>query len=299
MLKKIFLYSIYIIGIIIFFLYYLFPSDIIKKYIISKAKEANPNIIIRIDQVKPSFPPGLKFYKVEFLQEENPLADIENLKVMPNLMTLFKSEIRFTFKGESCKGTIKGKGSVVKSDNPDSVQGLMIDTDLSGIQIKDIKGIKTSDYKVSGILNGNILYNSKDPAETVVSKLSISDCNLNLAPLSKKMGLLAPLFNVGNFTFKNVDANITLNKSRTLQIKEFTVKGTQINGNLSGSVMLKTPSEKSMLNLTGDIKPHPSFIATLGNMGALINKANPGRGNDGGIPFKITGTIENPGFSLK
>lgn len=58
MLKKIFLYSIYIAGITIFFLYYLFPSDIIKKYIISKAKEANPNISIKIDQVKPSFPPG-------------------------------------------------------------------------------------------------------------------------------------------------------------------------------------------------------------------------------------------------
>jgi len=26
---------------------------------------------------------------------------------------------------------------------------------------------------------------------------------------------------------------------------------------------------------------------------------NPGQGGDGGIPFKITGTVENPGFSLK
>lgn len=241
----------------------------------------------------------MKFYKVEFLQEENPLADIESLKVMPNLLTLFKPEIRFTFKGESCKGTINGKGSVVKTDNQDSVQGLMIDTDLSGIQIKEIKGIKISDYKVSGILDGNILYKGNDPAERAVSRLSISDCNIDLAPLSKKMGLLAPMFNVGNFTFKNVNANITVSKDKTLQIKEFTVKGTQINGNLSGSVILKTPSEKSLLNLTGDIKPHPSFIAGLGTMGALLKKVNQGQGGESGIPFKVTGTIENPGFSMK
>ena len=50
--------SIYIIVITALFIYYLFPSDAVKKYIAFNLNRANPELNITIDNIKPVFPSG-------------------------------------------------------------------------------------------------------------------------------------------------------------------------------------------------------------------------------------------------
>ncbi len=58
--KKSLLYAAYIIGITGFFLYYLFPSDMLKKYLEYRLSQGNPDISVTIDRVSPTAATGHK-----------------------------------------------------------------------------------------------------------------------------------------------------------------------------------------------------------------------------------------------
>ena len=92
------LYSIYILVATVFFIYYLFPSDKVKNYIASGFNGLNSNVNISIDHVRPAFPPGLKLYKVNFYHMDNTLLETEQIKVVPNLLSLFRSKGIFFLK---------------------------------------------------------------------------------------------------------------------------------------------------------------------------------------------------------
>jgi hypothetical protein len=60
-------------------------------------------------------------------------------------------------------------------------------------------------------------------------------------------------------------------------------------------INLRNPSENSILNLSGTLRPHPSLIAKMGSMASLLFQKKQGSE----FPFKNTGTIGNPKFSLR
>jgi type II secretion system protein N len=98
------LYSIYVLAVVVFFIYYLFPSDKIKNYVTSGVNRFNPNINISIDHIRPAFPPGLKLYKVNFYNMDSTLLETDQIKVVPNFLSLFRSKIIFFFKGKAYSG---------------------------------------------------------------------------------------------------------------------------------------------------------------------------------------------------
>ena len=85
---------------------------------------------------------------------------------------------------------------------------------------------------------------------------------------------------------------------RRIRISRLSVKGQEVNGNATGTIVLREPFDASALNISGQILPHPSFIRDLAGMipaGMISEKTISG----GGIPFRISGTLANPAFSLK
>ncbi|MCJ7830322.1 MAG: hypothetical protein MUP74_02945, partial [Desulfobacterales bacterium] len=54
------LYGLYIIAAGCFFLYYLFPSEALSRFIASELKHVNPELGITIDKIYPVLPPGLR-----------------------------------------------------------------------------------------------------------------------------------------------------------------------------------------------------------------------------------------------
>ncbi len=283
-MKKWLLYSLYIVSVTAFFIYYLFPSEQIKKYVIFKFANANPGFGLKIDRIKPAFPPGLKFYTVSIFQNDKLMFEAEDIKVMPAILSFFGSETVFSFKSRTCQGIISGKAALPKlaGDKKPNSKSVNIAADLSGIQIKDIKAIQNAPYykSLSGTADGTV---TSDTLSGISAKLALKDC---------VVGLSTPLFSLGNLTFKTVDADMTMDSNKKIQIKQLDVKGTQASGTVSGSVEMKSPPGKSMLNLTGTIKPHPELIAALGPA-ALIFKTGTG---EKGLPFKIGGTLESPSF---
>jgi len=277
-------YFLFILAVTAFFIYYLFPTDKIKDYITFHLNKTYPGIHITVDYVKPAFPPGLKLYNVNFFHAPNPLFTVDQIKIAPGLLSLFRSKVIFFFKGRPYTGVLEGKGEFTKH-RPE----VMIDGKLSGIQIKEISAIKDfTGRNISGVLDGNFTYrNQKESGDHLKAELVISDGQLELA---------TPLLQMESIPFKKIATDLVM-KNMNLQIKKCIMNGDQMDGRISGSVSLKNTPGQSYLKLSGRIKPHPLFIETLGNdlPANLLPKEIFGKN---GFRIRIYGTLDNPRLFL-
>ncbi len=282
--RKWLLYFLFIIGVTAFFIYYLFPSDKIKNYITVQVNKTYPDITIAVDHVSPAFPPGLRLYNVNFYHTHDPLFRMEQIKIAPGLLSLFRSKINFFFKGSAYTGMLEGRGEFIKN-TPE----VMIDGKLSGIRIKEISAIKdVIGRTISGVLDGDFTYrNKKESGNNLKAELIISNGQLELE---------TPLLQLESLAFKKITAELAL-KNMNLNIKKCILNGEQMDGSISGSVILKNTPGQSYLKLSGTIKPHPLFLEKLGSdlPENLLPKKIFGKN---GVHIRIYGTMDNPRLFL-
>ncbi len=212
----------YIIVVTALFIYYLFPSDAVKRYIAFNLNHANPELSITIGNIKPVFPPGLRLYNVSLYHLNQLLLEAKQIKITPGLLSLF--------------------------------------------------GAKTT--------------NSSESTGTLIADINISDC---------KVELLLPVFNLKSVAFTDIKTKAVITNKK-IQINECIINGNQADGRISGSVNLKNPLGQSVLNLTGNIKPHHLLVENLQNIFPLKSLLKSGEGS---LPVRLYGTIDQPCFSLK
>ncbi|MGB5746529.1 MAG: type II secretion system protein GspN, partial [Desulfobacterales bacterium] len=110
--KKTLLYTAYIIGLTVFFLYFLFPSDAVKDYVAYKISQGNPDISVTIDRVNPVLPPGIKLHAVGIAHGNKALIDLDSVKITPGLLSFFSSTKTARFKGRVKAGTVQGRAEI-------------------------------------------------------------------------------------------------------------------------------------------------------------------------------------------
>jgi type II secretion system protein N len=280
------LYSIYVLVAIVFFIYYLFPSDKIKNYVTSGFNKLNRNINISIDHVSPAFPLGLKLYKVNFYHMDNTLLEAEQIKIVPNLLSLFRSKVIFFFKAKAYMGILEGKGEFIKN-RPD--QHVVIDGKFSKINIKEIPAVKQFiGRNLTGILEGNFTYhNDEKLGGTSEVRCVISDGEIEL---------LKPVFKLENISFSKIEAEMTIGNQR-LKVKRCIINAIPMDGNVSGLINLREPFEQSDLRLLGVIKPNQEFLAELGK-GLPTNLLPKEIFSKRVVRIRIYGTLDEPRFFL-
>lgn len=285
-IRKGFLYAAYILVATIFFAYYLFPADAVKKYIIFNIDRASPDINVTIDQINPVFPPGLKLQTIRFDHISGLFLRAEQIKIFPKILSFFGPKTTFLFKGSAYKGSSEGRIDITKKE---SARQVTINAKLSGMQLKDISAIKTlTGREIKGLLEGSITLSNKKSGGTGNARFVVSDGSVEL---------LMPILNLDTIAFSTLASNLSLD-DRQFKIKQCTVKGDQIDARLSGSVILKNPLGKSIVNLTGTLKLHKALLVKLRK--DLPEKFIPKKAfSKYGFSFRIRGTLDNPGFSLK
>jgi len=292
--KKRLLYFIYIIVVIVLFIYYLFPSDAVKKYVAVEFNKLHPDFNISINSIKPVFPPGLRLYNVKIYNVNNLLFEAEQITITPVLLSLLSAKPAFAFKGKAYDGFLEGNGTLIKktgTKNPNikDMNGRKIEvkTKLYGINIKNISAIqRLVEREITGILDGLFSFNSSESTGTLMADINISDCEIEL---------LLPLFNLNSIAFTDIKTKAVINNKK-IQINECIIKGKQADGRIYGSVNLKNPFGQSVLNLTGNIKPHRLLIENLQNIFPVKSLMKTGEDS---LPVRLYGTIGQPGFSLK
>jgi len=81
-------------------------------------------------------------------------------------------------------------------------------------------------------------------------------------------------------------------------LKRLDIESREVSGTATGSLTLSSPIEKSQVNITGEVTPHPGIIKQLGNQ-FPVELISGMKTKTGGIPFRISGTLEQPNFLLK
>lgn len=284
--KNVLLYSVYIIFVTAFFIYYLFPSDKMKDYIILNLNNTNPDINISLDRVKLAFPLGLRLQQVNLYHQKDFLLNAEQIKIVPEFLSLFRSKPIFIFKGRTYDGVLEGKGEFTENFSTGSV---VINAKISSLQIKKVDTIQQlTGLKISGLLNGDLTYNGGGKHKgNLRAKLDISDCTIEL---------LNPFFNLDSIVFNNINADFTV-KNRKLQFKHCVFTGNQMNGSLAGSVTLNSPLGKSTIKLIGSVKLHQLFLTKLGE-DFPVDQLPKNIFGKTGFPVKFFGTLDKPEFSF-
>ncbi|MFW5640416.1 MAG: type II secretion system protein GspN [Thermodesulfobacteriota bacterium] len=288
--KKGVFYALYTIIVLTAFLYLLFPSEEIKKYLAFKVSTARPGYALNIDQVRPAFPPGLRLASADLLEGENPVLTIDEIRISPRLLSLLGSEPTVDFTGRLYSGIFRGNGSLLEgnseTEGPDRIR---VDADLTDIHLEEIDPLRNmSTHSVSGNLTGKIRYLGNPVSSAAEADLNVADCTIEFG---------TPLFNLAQISFAAIDAKLTLQDMKQLEVKECVAKGSQLGGDVSGAVTLRDPPENSTLNLSGTVKPHTSLVAKLGEgVVSLLFRKNRG---ETAFPFRITGTLAQPQFALQ
>ena len=274
----------YIICAALFFFYALFPSDTVKEYLADQIRQTHPNLTVKISRVKPVFPPGLKLYEINLNHLGRTIADLENLKISPDILSLFTDTTHLSFKGLGYGGTLKGAVDIIKKS---ANREVMIDADLDGIQVDQLEALSAlTTHKISGNLDGTLEFKSDVPHQALSGDLTLTDGQIEFSP---------PILNQNVITFSTIEAELVLN-ARSLNINRFQLEGNQMDADVAGSIKFSGRSARKILDLSGTVKPHEALLAKLGkNVPQLLEGSKLG---NQGFPFKIKGPMDSPQYSF-
>ncbi|MDP4856824.1 MAG: type II secretion system protein GspN, partial [Desulfobacterales bacterium] len=96
--KKWFLYSIYAVALATFFVYYLFPTERLKTFIVMQVSRINPALRVTVAKAGLMLPPGVRLERVQVDHDNDPLMFADDLAILPHLTTLLSDRKRYSFR---------------------------------------------------------------------------------------------------------------------------------------------------------------------------------------------------------
>ena len=283
-IKSRILWAIYIICAALFFFYYLFPSDAVKEYLTAQIHQASRDLTVKISRVRPAFPPGLKLYNVRVYHLGRAIAGLDDLKISPNIFSLFLATTHLRFEGNGYGGILRGRADITKES---AGREMMIDAYLTGIQVNQVEALNAvMTHKISGNLEGVLTFKSNAPGQMLTADLILMDGQIDFSP---------PVLNQNALTFDTIEAELELN-GHALMINRCQLEGNQLEADIAGSIKFDGRSARKILNLSGTVRPDETLIARLGqNIQELVASSNL---KNQGFPFKIKGPMDSPQYSF-
>lgn len=283
--KRWILYAFFVLGSVLFFLYYLFPAENVKGYIEHRLNREYPDFTLDIGRLKPALPLAVSLSDVSLFYLQSPFLTIDRVSVAPRLKSVLRPGLFFSYQGILSAGDLDGKMKVHQTTGRRS---LSLDANLDGVELENVATAEALLHlKLSGLLDGKIKYKQSASQKSATALLTVSEGSITLAE---------PLFDIEGISFENVKAVVT-SKNRQLTIKNFTLSGPQLNGTMTGSIMIQNPLGRSRLDLKVRVKPHEVFLVELREKLPPI-LFSPSHSKRGGYAFTIGGTFEQPDVSL-
>ena len=282
--KTRFAWAVYIIGAALVFLYVLFPSDLAKRYLANMIHQMHPDLKMEIGRLKLAFPPAIRLYDVNVYHSGRTIADLENVKLSPQLLSLFLATTHISFKGNGYGGNFTGDVDIIKKTDD---RQIVIDADLAGIQVNQLEALQAfTTHRLSGILDGTVTLTTRSPQQALTGDLILTDGKIELSP---------PLLAQRELTFDSIEAQLIFN-GHSLTIEHCELIGNQLDGKVVGSIRLGNHSSGRILDLTGIVRPHAELLARLGRqVPKLLENENL---QTQGVPFKIEGPMASPTYSF-
>jgi type II secretion system protein N len=277
-------WTIYIVCAALFFFYALFPSDTVKEYLADRVRQSHPGLTIKMDRVRPVFPPGLKLYEVSLYRLGQRIAEFEDLKITPDILSLFSDTTHLSFDGEGYGGILQG-GIDIASHS--SQRDVAVSADLTGVQIDRVEVLKSlTTHRISGNLNATLTFQASAPGEALTGNLTLAKGQIEFS---------APIMKQNAINFDTINAELVFD-GKSLTIKRCRLDGNLLDADISGSIKFSGRSARKILDLSGNLKPHEALLVKLGqNVSELIGSRDL---QNQGIAFKINGPLDAPNYSF-
>ncbi|OQY00804.1 MAG: type II secretion system protein GspN [Desulfobacteraceae bacterium 4572_130] len=287
-LKTFFLYFIYLIGVFIFFIYILFPQQKAGEILSSKINnEIFPDLKVNIEKVKPVLFFSVKIKNSEIILDNNSVINLDSITLSPSIISLFKKEKKIKFKIHAYKGTLKG---VISAPYKNILSNLFLELDLDSFNFKNIKyKTKIGDINLGFIANAECKHQISS-----INDYGIGNGNINISECIAKINsdnFFIKQIEKEQFNFKKINIQYKIKKKR-LELLKCSADSDKMKINVKGELLLKKSFKKSIINLKGELQIAPSFLSEFTNLSPvrILFKNSKLQG----IPFNITGTIENP-----
>ena len=278
--KTAILYTLYTLLLVLFFVWYLFPSEYFADYLERRITAYGKGVSVEIKSVKPVFPTGVKLTGLEVTTILVSAVPIDYINVSVGVFSLIKFDPVIYFSAGLFGGTIKGALKIPKRDinnfSVDEISVEGIDTALCTRLFESyIPG-----YTITGIIDA-------DGSYAVTGRQGQGNINVLIKQLIIKPD--KPLLTIESLSFAEIAAQVEI-KNKQISIEKCDIDGNEFDGSLRGTVMVKSPVNRSILRLSGKFKPEKEFAEKMPLEFVFKKKVNYGDE----LPFKISGTINKP-----
>jgi type II secretion system protein N len=260
------------------FLYVGFPSEALRAHISHRLSAGLPGLSVVIGAARPTLTAGLQLKDVRIAYGQAPIVAFDRVRIQPDLLSLFQDRTGYAFTGTLGGGEISGRAEV---EDAEPAPKIRMNARIDGILIQQVDRLRNLyGSRLSGRLDGNL---HTTEAGALNGKLTITEGQIELA---------SPLLAQSRFTFRTVDADLTL-QNRRLQLRSGRLKGNELDADMSGTISLDQPQIASAVNLAGRVTPHHALLSRADGSipPALLRRR-------AAIPFRISGPLDAPGFSL-
>jgi type II secretion system protein N len=272
------LIGLYLLSAALVFLYTGFPSEALRAHVTHSLSARLPELSVAIGDMRLALPAGIALNGVRVYHANVPLAVIDQLRIHPNLFSLWQAKTHYDFDGTVGDGQIAGTAATETAGDRKRVS---LNARLAGVLLQKLPATQSLfGNKLAGRLDGTLGVND---AGTLTGKLSVSEGRVELA---------TPIFDQNVFSFRTAEADLSL-QNRTVLVRNGRMKGTDLDAEISGTIALDTAQGKNALNLSGRVSPHPAFLAKVeGSLPPTLLRRR------AGISFKVSGALNSPWFSL-
>lgn len=280
-------YALYVVACVLFFLWALFPSEDFADYLETLVARHGGGITVTIEKARPTLTLGLSLKGVVVTRPRVMAVEAASVKLRPGYVSLLSKTPAVSFSAEVFGGKAKGKVRLDRSAGGGiGVEEMVLaDIDLALFR-SQVQGFMPG-VGLKGILNAEGGYSPEGRGN---GRLSLNIKNLMIQPTE-------PLFSVESLTFNDLTASMDI-KSRKLALENCVIEGNEIDGTVKGSVFIREPFETSSLHLTGSLKLEKSLLEKLGKTMPIDMVLGGSSNGEGEIPFKISGMIGSPSYSL-
>lgn len=283
---KIFLYIVFGLTALVFFLYFRFPSEMVKHALEDQIKKADPKASLEVDQINPTIPPGLKLEPLSVHYADQPIIRLDFLKIRPSLFYIFSRSGRYTYRGNIGSGHLRGR-AVTDVENDRTQSKVTVTLNRVPLNYLDILH-QWKGFRADGELDANIALDSTRGGGTANVDVEISPARIAFDP---------PLMGITALDFSQLKSQLVVTR-RMLQIKNCDAVGNHIDAKITGSIVFRDPIEESRMSLSLTLKPQQEFLADHKDdmIGGLLSSAN---AQKRGVVFRITGTVNNPRYVIR
>ena len=236
------------IAMLLAFLFLRFPGEAVKDYLKAEAAARYPGLLLAIDAVRPSVPPGLAFANVTAAFRDRPEAAVhaDDLSLRPGGLSLLRGRLTVLMAAEGYGGEIRGR---LDFSRPFSAQGpLSAEANLLNIRLEKCAWLRqVLARQMTGTLRGAVAFSGSTEA------MQNGTGSLDFTLTNGTFPLLEGVLGFDRIDFSRVEGKIGF-KNGALKITRLTLTGEKLRCSLKGNILLADDFGASQLDLEGTIE---------------------------------------------